>query len=145
MEGRTPELSDNPFTRQNPVSKCGVAADNEMYKIIGVTLGYCISGSNMLSDYQYVSSSLCQDGRGGYSRGYFIMDVYEITNEPVFRDSVNGILPETTTLESEEEATEETEIEGSADSQGGSGADAGAVCSMVSIVLAMILASITFF
>ena len=88
LEGTTPDLSDDPFTRQNPVSKCGIAAQNQTYFFFGVTLGYCISGSNVFSDYTYYNSSLCRDGRGGYNRGYFIMDVYEITDQQSFRDSV---------------------------------------------------------
>lgn len=88
LEKRTTELSDDPFTRTFPVSKCGVASQDGNYNYFGVTLGYCISGSNLLSDYQYVSSQLCRDGRGGYNQGYFIMDVYQITNQQSFSDSV---------------------------------------------------------
>lgn len=134
LEGLTADLSDSPFTRQNPVGKCGFAAASGAagteYTIFGVTLGYCISGSNTLSDYQYVSSGLCQDNRGGYNQGYFIMDVYEINPEIFLSPS------ETTTLESE---TRTEEIEGPTEVQGRSGADAGAVGSMVSIVIAMLL------
>lgn len=88
MEGQTRDLSDSPFSRTFPVSKCGVASQERNYDYFGVTLGYCISGSNLLSDYQYVPSQLCREGRGGYSRGYFIMDVYQITNQQSFSDSV---------------------------------------------------------
>lgn len=88
LEGRNPDLTDDPLTRENPVSKCGLAAQTESFLFFGVTQGYCISGSNRLSDYQYVRSGLCMDGKGGYSRGYFIMDVYEITSQQNFRDSV---------------------------------------------------------
>ena len=80
LDGR-PGLTDDPFTRENPVSKCGLVAQRENYKFFGVSLGYCISGSNLLSDYQYVQSQLCQDGKGGYYRGYFIMDVYEVSSQ----------------------------------------------------------------
>ena len=91
LEGRTRDLSDNPITRVNPASKCGVAAQTLNFRFFGVTLGYCISGSNLLSDYQYVQSQLCRDARGGYNRGFFIMDVYEVTNQQSFSDSLESI------------------------------------------------------
>lgn len=91
LEGRNKDLSDDPFTRENPVSKCGLAAQNESFSFFGVSLGYCISGSNRLSDYQYVRSSLCRDGRGNYRNGFFIMDVFEINNQQSFMDSAMGI------------------------------------------------------
>lgn len=121
LEGRNRDLSDNPFSRTNPVSKCGLAAQNGSFFLFGVSLGYCISGSNRLADYQYVQSSLCRDGRGGYSRGYFIMDVFEISNQRSFMDSVAGI-PE--------------------GGEGG-GASAGAVSSTVLILVATILGLVT--
>ena len=88
LEGRTHDLSDDPFTRVNPVSKCGIAAQRNNYNYFGVAIGYCLSGSNQLSQYQYFSSSRCRDGKGAYSNGWFIMDVYEITDGRSFSDSV---------------------------------------------------------
>lgn len=124
-------MSDNPYTRVNPVSKCGIAAQDRSLRFFGVTLGYCISGSNLLSDYTYVQSRLCRDGKGSYSQGFFVMDVYEVTNQQSFMDSVVGIPEETTT-------------DGDTGSGSGSGAKAGAVYSAVSILTAMFLGLITF-
>ena len=50
-----------------------------------------MTGSNNLADYQYYASNLCRDGKGAYTRrygGWFLIDVYEITNEVSFSDSV---------------------------------------------------------
>ena len=91
LEKTTPELRDSPLTRERPVSKCGVAAQKLNYDIFGITLGHCLSGTNRLSDYQYIASSLCRDGRGAYRRNSFIMDVYEITDGRSFSDSVMQI------------------------------------------------------
>ena len=91
LEGRTPDVLDNPLTRQNPVRKCGKAAQTLRFNLFGVSLGYCISGSNRITDYQYVRSALCADGNGGYSRGYYIMDVYEVVNVQSFSDSVQAV------------------------------------------------------
>lgn len=91
LERTTPDLSDNAFTRVRPVSKCGMAAQKFNYRFFGVTVGYCISGSNRLEDYQLYPSRLCRDGRGAYTRdygGWYIMDTYEITNGASFSDSL---------------------------------------------------------
>lgn len=128
LEGRTPALSDNPFTRQNPVSKCGIATQNENFFLFGVTLGYCISGSNNLQDYQYVTSGLCMNGRGGYSRGYFIMDVYEITSQQLFRDS--AVLSSAITTASPEGS-------GSMGAELNSGV--GTICSLLVLLFALFL------
>ena len=89
LEGSTPELSDNPFTRTDPKAKCSVAAEMFNLRFFGVTVGYCVSGSNTLSDYQYIESTECQGDRGAYNRNnrFFVMDVYEITDMSAFMDS----------------------------------------------------------
>ena len=99
LEGLTPDLSDNPFTRTDPVRKCGQAARSRSFTFFAVAAKYCISGSNRLSDYQYVAATFCRDGVGGYSQGYFVMDVYQIVNTQTFRDSaaqvaLNGTIPD---------------------------------------------------
>ena len=52
-----------------------------------------MSGSNTISDYEYVQSTACADGRGGFSSGHFIMDVYVIINKIMFRDSLAPTVP----------------------------------------------------
>ena len=47
-----------------------------------------MSGSNNAMDYEFVRSTLCEDGKGSYSRGWYIMDVYQINNTASFSDSV---------------------------------------------------------
>ena len=64
LEGTTAELTDNPLYREEPIRKCGTAAQLFGFNIFAVTVGYCISGSNDLENYQTVSSSLCQGGEG---------------------------------------------------------------------------------
>lgn len=96
LEGETPELSDDPRTRENPIQKCGTTAQLFNFRIFAVSVGYCISGSNRLSDYQYISNSFCDNGDGGYVSGYFVMDVYQIQDQQRFLDSVVQV-PETTT------------------------------------------------
>jgi len=91
LEGLTPDLSDNPFTRTDPIRKCGQAARNFSFTLFAVSAKYCISGSNRLSDYQYVETTFCRDGVGGYISGYFVMDVYQIVNTQTFRDSAAQI------------------------------------------------------
>lgn len=88
MEKLTSDLSDDPTTRQNPIRKCAQAAQIYSYRLFAISIGYCISGSNRLSDYQYVRSEACREGRGAFASGYFIMDVYAITNTQTFQDSI---------------------------------------------------------
>ena len=88
LEGLTEDLSDSPFTRTDPIRKCGLAAQQYGFWMFAVSSGYCVSGSNSLTDYQYVQATACSNGIGGYSAGYFTMDVYEITNQQMFQDSV---------------------------------------------------------
>ena len=66
LEGTTTDLSDNPFLREEPIRKCGTAAQEFRFDVFAVSVGYCISGSNDLSDYQIYTSSLCENGEGTY-------------------------------------------------------------------------------
>ena len=52
-----------------------------------------MSGSNTISDYEYVQSTACTDGGGGFSTGHFIMDVYVIINKRMFHDSLAPNVP----------------------------------------------------
>ena len=129
---------DDPFTRENPVSKCGVSVERFNYNFFGITVGYCITGSNLLSDYQYVGSQLCRDGRGGYNPngGFYVMDVYEITSQQVFLDSVVA----TTSSEEVERSTAASNMTMADD---GSGASARAVSSLFALLCASLLALFT--
>lgn len=112
LEGTTTDLSDNPRTRTNPIGKCGAGAQASDYRIFSISTGYCISGSNRLSDYQYVQNTYCQNGVGGTVRSvngnlYYVMDVYQIQDPQVFLDSVSQVATTTdtsTTTESSDEA-----------------------------------------
>ena len=64
LEGETSDLSDNPRNREQPIRKCGSAAQVFGYDFFAVTVGYCISGSSRVADYQYVPSQLCNEGIG---------------------------------------------------------------------------------
>lgn len=64
LEGTTTDLSDNPLTREEPIRKCGSAAQRWQYEVFAVSVGYCISGSNDLGDYQFITTQLCQGGTG---------------------------------------------------------------------------------
>ena len=91
LEGTTLDLSDDASKRNRPVSKCGTAVERRGYEFFGVSTGYFFSGSNNLRDYQYIATDLCKDGKGAYSRengGWFIMSVYQITNQASLSDSV---------------------------------------------------------
>ena len=97
LEGYTPDLSDNPFTRTQPVPKCGLGATEEGFQFFGVSVGYCISGSSDLNDYTiYHYPGYCYDGSGGvYYAGrytYFFMDVYEVVDVPSFTVSADQAL-----------------------------------------------------
>ena len=72
------------------------------YDYFGVTVGICLTGSNNLEDYQYYASSLCRDGKGAYTQrygGWFLIDVYEITNQVNFIDSVMQLNNSNSTME----------------------------------------------
>ena len=64
LEGTTVDLSDNPLLREEPIRKCGTAAQELRLDTFAVSVGYCISGSNDLSDYQTYPSLLCENGEG---------------------------------------------------------------------------------
>ena len=91
LEEMTPDLSDEPFTRTDPIRKCGQAAQSFSFIFFALSAKYCISGSNKLSDYQRKKSTLCRDGVGSYSSGYFVMDVYQINNAQAFQVSAPQI------------------------------------------------------
>ena len=93
LEDTTEELMDDPLQRTDPIRKCGRAAQQQGYNYFAISVGYCISSSNSIHDYQYVLSNLCNHGIGGYSGGYFVMDVYHITNMQLFKDSADIIEP----------------------------------------------------
>ncbi len=102
LEGETDDLTGNPRTRTNPIGKCGAGAQAGGYRIFSISTGYCISGSNRLSDYQYVQNTYCRNGVGGTVRAtngnlYYVMDVYQIQDSQVFLDSVSQVA--TTTVE----------------------------------------------
>ncbi len=88
LEGLTEDLTDDPLTRPDAVQRCAKAATELGYSIFAVSIGYCISGSSNVDDYKYVRSSICNNGIGGYSRGYFGMDVYEIMEAEQVHDFV---------------------------------------------------------
>lgn len=79
------------------VSKCGLASVRLGYSIFALTLGgYCITGSNALSDYQYYPARLCSNGRGGYDRSWYLLDVYQVSNQRSFSDSAVQVINGTT-------------------------------------------------
>ena len=85
LEGSTSHLTDNPLFRSFPVEKCGDAVYKSNYKMFGIIIGFCISGSNSSSDYLTNEGFACQNGNGGFYYDplnyyiYYYMDVYEIT------------------------------------------------------------------
>ncbi len=76
LEGLTTNLTDDPLRRTNPILRCGVAALEKGYSVFGVSLGFCISGSSNVFDYQHEPTDACSDGKGGYQLGVMHMDVY---------------------------------------------------------------------
>ena len=92
LEGTDSEVLDDPFTRTEPIRKCGSASLRADHTVFGVTLGYCISGSSEITDYQTYKLDVCQEGVGRYYSGYFFMDVYSIFNVNNFQDSVEEIV-----------------------------------------------------
>ena len=139
MEGETADLSDNPRARTNPIGKCGAGAQAGGYSIFSISTGYCISGSNRLSDYQYVQNTYCRNGVGGTVRAtngnlYYVMDVYRIQDPQVFLDSVSQVA--TTTEATEAPTTTES-------SNADLSVDNGAPVISISLTLLITLALIT--
>ena len=78
LEGSTADLNDNPLQRKDPIRKCGVAAQLYNFNIFGVSVGYCISGSNNLLEYQRIETGVCEQGIGeqkGYASALIIFDL----------------------------------------------------------------------
>ena len=99
LEATTPELSDNPLNRTEPVAKCGLAAIKQRYEYFGVSIGYCISGSNNIEDYNNSNSyypGWCNDGVGEVyysgSHTYYFMDVYKVTDVSSFNASADSAI-----------------------------------------------------
>ena len=87
-EDTTPNLSDDPFNRTEPVRKCGTVVLKDGYTIFALGLGMCCGGSNNLEAYTSAGESIvCQEGSGGYFGGYIAIDVYMITDIQSFQDS----------------------------------------------------------
>ena len=87
------------MTRTNSVEKCGLAAIQQGYEYFGVSIGYCISGSNNLEDYNSTSTfypGYCSDGVGGvvyyWRYTYFFMDVYKVTDASSFTTSADSAI-----------------------------------------------------
>ena len=107
LEGTTPELSDEPTTRTDAVAKCGLAATKQGYEYFGVSIGYCISGSNNSEDYNNTNSfypGWCVDGVGAvYYSGryvYYFMDVYKVVDVSSFTVSADQVIgPDSVTTE----------------------------------------------
>ncbi len=69
LEGETEDLSDSPTSRDEPVRKCGSAAQLLGYQFFAVTVGYCISGSSSKAEYTIfpANTDLCQGGIGMFT------------------------------------------------------------------------------
>ena len=74
----------------NAVVKCQQATTHFGFEIFAISLGYCISGSNRLSDYQLnpASDDSCHNGLGGRVSGRFAMDLYQIPVAGTLSDQV---------------------------------------------------------
>ena len=62
--GTTEDLSDNPRERQDPIKKCGNAAQLYNFEVFTLAVGFCISGSNNVREYQYIETDVCEGGIG---------------------------------------------------------------------------------
>ena len=60
----------------NAVKNCAAKSQDLGFTIFAVVLGYCISASNNMEDYNSRRSSLCVDGEGRYVNGKLYLDVY---------------------------------------------------------------------
>ena len=94
LEGINPELSDNPFTRVDPIRKCGQGAVESGFDAFSLAEQICISGSSTLRHYEtFEADGFCSDGVGGYAFGLYFMDVYELFDIPNFADSAGFVAP----------------------------------------------------
>ena len=64
LEGTTEDLTDNPRERQDPINKCGTAAQLHNFNVFAIAVGFCISGSNDVQEYQYIETDVCEGGTG---------------------------------------------------------------------------------
>ena len=64
LEGTTEDLSDNPWEREDPVSKCGTAAQLYNFNVFALAVGFCISGTSDLRQYRSLESDFCEGGTG---------------------------------------------------------------------------------
>ena len=67
-----------------------------------------------MSDYQYISTTVCNNGVGAYFRGYFVMDVYQILDGQVFLDSVSQVPTTTEEVPTTTEASADSNLINSA-------------------------------
>lgn len=67
---------------ENAVRNCAVRSESYGFTIFAVVLGYCISASNDVEDYNSRSSSWCVNGEGRYIHGRLYLDVYTSTPLP---------------------------------------------------------------
>ena len=82
LEGTTEDLSDNPWEREDPISKCGVAAQQYNYHVFALAVRFCISGSNNLRHYQSFETDFCQGGVGETLCDYTPSDlVYQVLDK----------------------------------------------------------------
>lgn len=64
LEGTTEDLNDNPRGRQDPIRKCGTAAQLYNFNVFALAIGICISGSSDVREYQYIETNVCESGTG---------------------------------------------------------------------------------
>ena len=74
MEGTTEDLSDNPWEREDPISKCGAAAQEYGFHIFALAIGFCLSGSNDIRHYQLLETDFCQGGIGEPHTALFLVE-----------------------------------------------------------------------
>ena len=67
---------------ENAVRNCAVKSERYGFTIFAVVLGYCISASNDVEDYNSRRSSWCVNGEGRFIHGRLYLDVYTITPLP---------------------------------------------------------------
>ena len=61
----------------NAVRNCAAKSQDLGFMMFAVVLGYCISASNNVEDYNARRSSLCVNGEGRYVNGKLYLDVYK--------------------------------------------------------------------